>query len=195
MKDRWEIAKENYLCYRCLSAGHQGRDCPGRNRCGINGCKSTHHFHLHFELRPPNPLEQLDTPADTRTAFGESEFSGDVVLRTVPVWLVGSEGQKIKVNAFLDDGSDSTYVRGDVVTALGLDAEERNLRLSTLTDSCVPLKSKKVPLTIKSIDGETQSTVEAWTLQEMCQGLTIPDWNKHKVKWDHLKNIAFPKAP
>ena len=117
------------------------------------------------------------------------------MLRTVPVWLVGSEGQKIKVNAFLDDGSDSTYVRGDVVTALGLDAEERNLRLSTLTDSCVPLKSKKVPLTIKSIDGETQSTVEAWTLQEMCQGLTIPDWNKHKVKWDHLKNIAFPKAP
>ena len=56
-------------------------------------------------------------------------------------------------------------------------------------------KSKKVPLMIKSIDGETQSTVEAWTLQEMCQGLTIPDWNKHKVEWDHLKNIAFPKAP
>ena len=138
VKGRWEIAKENYLCYRCLSAGHQGRDCPGRNRCGINGCKSTHHFHLHFELRLPNPLEQLDTPADTRTAFGESEFSGDVALRTVPVWLVGSEGQNIKVNAFLDDGSDSTYVRGDVVTALGLDAEERNLRLSTLTDSWVP---------------------------------------------------------
>ena len=195
VKDRWEIAKENYLGYRCLSSGHQGRDCPGRNRCGINGCKSTHHFHLHFELRPPNLPEQLDTPVDTRTAFGESEFSGDVVLRTVPVWLVGSEGQKIKVNAFLDDGSDSTYIRGDVVTALGLHAEERNLRLSTLTDSCVPLKSKRVPLTIKSIDGETQSTVEAWKLQEMCQGMTIPDWNKHKVKWDHLKNIAFLKAP
>ena len=95
---------------------------------------------------------------------------------------MGSEGQKIKVNAFLDDGSDSTYVRDDVVTALGLDAEERNLRLSTVTESCVPLKSKKVTLTIKSIDGETQSTVEAWTLQEMCRGLTIPGWNKHKVK-------------
>ena len=168
VKDRWEIAKENYLCYRCLSAGHQERDCPGRNRWGINGCKSTHHFHVLFKLRLPDPPEQLDTPADTRTAFGKSEFSGNVVLRTVPVWLVGPEGQKIKVNAFLDDGSDSTYVRDDVVTALGFDAEQRNLRLSTLTDSCVPLKSKKVPLTIKSIDGETQSTVEAWTLQETC---------------------------
>ena len=77
------------------------------------------------------------------------------MLRTVPVWLVGSEGQKIKVNAFLNDGYDLTCVRGDVVTGLGLDAEERNLRFSTLNDSCVPLKSKKVPLMIKSVDGET----------------------------------------
>ena len=29
----------------------------------------------------------------------------------------------------------------------------------------------------------------------MCQGLSIPDWNQHKVKWEHLKNISFPKAP
>ena len=50
-------------------------------------------------------------------------------------------------------------------------------------------------LTIKSLNGESQSTVEAWTLNEMCQGLSIPDWNKHKEKWDHLKHISFPKAP
>ena len=29
----------------------------------------------------------------------------------------------------------------------------------------------------------------------MCQGLSIPDWNQHKVKWEHLENIPFPKAP
>ena len=117
------------------------------------------------------------------------------MLRTVPVWLLGSEGQSIQVNAFLDDGSDSTYVRDDIVTALGLETNEQNLRLTTLTASCIPLKSKKVSLTIKSLNGDTQSTVEAWTLNEMCQGLSIPDWNKHKKKWDHLKNISFPKAP
>jgi len=22
-----------------------------------------------------------------------------------------------------------------------------------------------------------------------------PDWNQHKVKWEHLKNIPFPIAP
>ena len=29
----------------------------------------------------------------------------------------------------------------------------------------------------------------------MCQGLSVPDGNQHKVKWEHLKNIPFPKAP
>ena len=192
--NRWEIAKKNELCYRCLRSGHQGKNCPENNRCGINDCKGTHHFHLHFERRS-KPPEQVDAAVETRNAFGDSEFAGDVVLRTVPVWLIGSEGQSIQVNAFLDDGSDSTYVRDDIVTALGLKTDEQTLRLTTLTESCMSLKSKKVSLTIKSLNGETQSIVEAWTLNEMCQGLSIPDWNQHKDKWKHLKNIPFPKAP
>ncbi|PFX26710.1 hypothetical protein AWC38_SpisGene8655 [Stylophora pistillata] len=156
--------------------------------------KGTHHFPLHFKRRS-NPPERVDAAVETRNAFGDSEFTGDVVLRTVPVWLIGSEGQRIQVNAILDDRSDSTYVREDIATALGLEAKEQTLRLATLTDSCIPLTGKEVPLTIKSINGETQAIVEAWTLNEMCQGLSIPDWNQHNVKWEHLKNIPFPKAP
>jgi len=81
-------------------SGHQGKNCPENNRCGINDCKGTHHFHLHFERRS-NPPGRVDAAVETRSAFGDSEFAGDVVLRTVPVWLIGSEGQNIQVNAFL----------------------------------------------------------------------------------------------
>ena len=81
---------------------------------------------------------------------------------TVSVWLIGSEGQGIHCNAFLNIGSDSTYVRDDIVTVLGLKTDERTLRLTTLTESCILIKSKKVSLAIKSLNGETQSTVEAW---------------------------------
>ena len=80
--------------------------------------------------------ERVDVAVETRSAFGDSEFAGDVVLRTVPVWLIGSEGQNIQVNAFLDDGSDSTYVRYDIVTALGLKTEKQTLRLTTSTENC-----------------------------------------------------------
>ena len=29
----------------------------------------------------------------------------------------------------------------------------------------------------------------------MCQGLSIPDWNQYKAKWEHLMNIPLPKVP
>ena len=63
--NRWEIAKKNELCYRCLRSGHQGKNCPENNRCGINDCKGTHHFHLHFERRS-KPPEQVDAAVETR---------------------------------------------------------------------------------------------------------------------------------
>ena len=183
--NRWQIAKKNELCNRCLTSGHQGKNCPENNRCVINDCSSIHHFHPNFECRP-NPPESVDAAVETRSAFGDSEFAGDDVLRTVSFWLLGSKVQSIQVNALLDDGSDSTYVRDDIVTALGLETDEQNLRLTTLTDNCIPLNSKKVSLTIKSLNGETQSTVEAWTLNEKCQGLPIPDWNRQDSRTFHF---------
>jgi len=46
----------------------------------------------------------MNTAAETRSTFGDPEFAGEVVLQTVPVWLMGSEGQSVLVN----HGSDST---------------------------------------------------------------------------------------
>ncbi|KAK2558963.1 hypothetical protein P5673_018591 [Acropora cervicornis] len=57
--NRCEISKKNELCYRCLRSGHQGKNCPENNGCGINDCKGTHHFHVHFECRY-KPPERVD---------------------------------------------------------------------------------------------------------------------------------------
>ena len=57
--NRCEISKMNELCYRCLRSGHQGKNCPENNGCGINDCKGTHHFHVHFECRY-KPPERVD---------------------------------------------------------------------------------------------------------------------------------------
>ena len=37
--DRWKIAKEKNLCFRCLASNHQGKDCRRAKECGLNGCK------------------------------------------------------------------------------------------------------------------------------------------------------------
>ena len=47
---RWDIAKENHLCFRCLGRGHGGKTCHRSRRCSLDGCSS--HHHLLHENRP-----------------------------------------------------------------------------------------------------------------------------------------------
>lgn len=45
--DRWDIAKQFQLCFRCLADGHHGKSCPRSRQCGQNDCKQLHHKLLH----------------------------------------------------------------------------------------------------------------------------------------------------
>ena len=47
VRQRWILAKEKQLCFRCLSNRHQGKDCPRTQSCGLDGCKNNHHRLLH----------------------------------------------------------------------------------------------------------------------------------------------------
>ena len=134
MRQRWIVAKEKHLCFRCLSDRHLG---PTRV-CGLNGCKSNHHRLLHEVVEKdqqkediqnhPNQDSQLPTGRTLKTVPDEKAEGGSSVdqqnnkdkktyttslaspkltkdvfsLRTVPVWLKAN-GQKIRVNAILDD--------------------------------------------------------------------------------------------
>lgn len=33
--NRWEVAKKNEFCYRCLRSGHQGKNCPESHRVEV----------------------------------------------------------------------------------------------------------------------------------------------------------------
>ena len=53
--DEWKIAKDQALCFRCLSNTHKGLSCRRFRECGIDGCKSDHHCLLHAFWQPPDP--------------------------------------------------------------------------------------------------------------------------------------------
>ena len=46
--ERWRVAKDKKLCFRCLSSNHQGKHCFQSRDCGIDGCKRSHHKLLHL---------------------------------------------------------------------------------------------------------------------------------------------------
>lgn len=138
---RWQLAKQFGLCYRCLGDNHRGRDCRRGRVCGIDGCKGTHHRLLHEGQRSNgnptggdnkvNPVlsterEQSDqrpkAEAPQTVMTGSEKNEKFVMMRTVPV-IVKNGGRKMKINALLDDASTSTFINGDIASELGLQGQ------------------------------------------------------------------------
>ena len=42
IRQRWDVAKSNKLCYGCLGRSHYGEFCTRIRKHGINGCKESH---------------------------------------------------------------------------------------------------------------------------------------------------------
>jgi hypothetical protein len=40
VNQRWNLAKEKQLCFRCLNGSHFGKDCRRTKECGMDGCKN-----------------------------------------------------------------------------------------------------------------------------------------------------------
>ena len=203
VEDRWKIAKDKQLCFRCLRSNHRGSECRSNNKCSAEGCTSTHHLHLHFEKASQETASaqpQEENRSTSKVSFGaaagrNSTVPGSVLLRTVPVWVSANGCQRIKVNALLDDGSDASYIRNDVATALGIQGLKSDLMLSTLTDTDVPVKSKEYSLEITSLDGDTKRRINVCTLDKLCAGMPISNWSRYQNRWDHLKGLQFHKVP
>ena len=56
--ERWNVAKEFQLCYRCLAEGHAGKSCPRSRPCGQNSCRELHHRLVHKQRHRPQTTEQ-----------------------------------------------------------------------------------------------------------------------------------------
>jgi len=60
--DRWSLAKEKLLCYRCLGSSHCGSSCRRSRVCGLDGCSQVDHRLLHEsnnrarDERPPTNI-------------------------------------------------------------------------------------------------------------------------------------------
>ncbi len=230
VKQRWALAKEKRLCFRCLSDRHLGKDCPRTQVCGLNGCKSNHHRLLHeiVGIDQQNQDSQEDKEKAPRFATGRSlkpvpDLNGEnatavaqkpeadkraymttlassksvkeaVSFRTVPVWLKAN-GQKIKVNAVLDDASSASYISEEVAGALGLSAPYEPVTVQVLNESMETFDTMPVSLVLESSDGNVQVPFQAFTCPRQITGnYNVVDWKRHQQRWAHLQVCNFPEA-
>ncbi len=201
VENRWIKVKELGLCFRCLSAGHLGRDCNNVSLCNIDQCKANHNRLLHGGKKSENPDDNKFANATTRateqiahvttmtTGKGDECFS----LRTAPVTI--SNGSRcVKIHTLLDDASTGSYIDKHIASEIGIDIGElENMSVGTLNGEKTRMNTTEVHFTIQSVDGKVNQPMTAFVSDNVAGDLKVTDWNRAKVKYDHLKEIKFPK--
>lgn len=204
--DRWDKAKEMKLCFRCLGHDHVGGSCQRSRVCGIQGCKRTHHRLLHTKSESPNQ-RQTDRTESVSSNSGSSAQSliteGEQTLtshlgpsitglRTVPV-IVSSDSKRIKINALLDDGSTKSYINSDIAAELGIQTVTQKVKVNVLNGNTETFETMPVSVTLESLNGKCKVDMSVFTADKVTGNLKAVNWTDYKDKWDHLKEIQFPK--
>lgn len=174
---RKKIVVENKRCYICLGSHLQSACTKPDAKCGVRNCNGRHHTLIHYE----------------QTEFSRAMVNApDVLLRIIPVSVVGERGRSASTFAMLDGGSTCSLMDEDFANKVGLRGSPTTIQLNTIAGdgnhsvritSCA-IRSTKPPydeISIKKI--------------HIKRGLPLPDNQSRKAinlqKWRHLQDLRL----
>ena len=159
--ERWEIAKEKRLCFRCLRRRHMKMNCKGQP---CKKCRRPHHTMLHSEPTQQAAVatHQENPPSSSSSCVADEEESSvvtkpvyaaangtKVYLKMIPVDIYGPKGS-VRVLALMDEGSTITLLDSHVAAQIGAVGEQESLIISTIGGKLIEKKdSQRMDLKIK----------------------------------------------
>ncbi|XP_055910431.1 uncharacterized protein LOC129944792 [Eupeodes corollae] len=109
LNEKWNAVKQNNLCRTCLHFHPKSR-CSVNSKCGVNGCYFRHHKLLHNPKNDASSVAQCNAHQNKATS---------VLFRVLPIIIHGQNG-KVKVYAFLDEGSSLSLMDDALQKELGI---------------------------------------------------------------------------
>ena len=204
---RREFAKENLLCFNCLSSYHVVKNCPSPHRCK---CGKKHHNMLHPPMDKASKVKiayEDGEDDEQEEILGEEEVQEEplvtlkaqtqqrqiISLRTAPVIIQNlSTGEMRRYIALLDDGSQSTLISQKVVSDLNLQGTSKKFSLFGICNEKQTHDSLITKVKFMNDDQSASFTTQVRSIPDPVGDLTPVEWNHFKGNWKHLKNLQFP---
>lgn len=193
VNERWEVAKKQRLCFRCLRRRHMRTNCKGRS---CKKCKRPHHTALHSEpTKTTAPPPQQATPVieDTEKEAAKPVYATadgtQVYLKMLPVDVYGPKGSA-RILALLDEGSTVSLMDADIAVRIGVTGEEDPLILETVGGKLVKKEdSRRMNLKIKGAHRRDKRTLRGVRTVEGLK-LSPQHVNGNLIEeCSHLRNI------
>ncbi|XP_077968809.1 uncharacterized protein LOC120340131 [Styela clava] len=217
-KEMFEVVSRNKLCFNCLLPDHFASQCKSNYHCRAPGCNRKHHTLLHVNKKPdsvkPNGSTDVQLPQDvgsneagattaneagvTSTQLCATEVKPATFIRrkVVPVRVWGTDNQSYDTYGFIDDGSNVSIIKTELMKKLGLQGNSDPLVIKTLGGKIEHKSSPEVSLNIQGLN-ETRiiQMHGVRVLDDLPSDLecNIPS-NSAMAKYEYLKDINFPNA-
>ncbi|XP_041451936.1 uncharacterized protein LOC121405337 [Drosophila obscura] len=162
--DRRASVMKYRLCFNCLGSNHQSRRCRLKNNCSI--CTDRHHTLVHVKRQIRDSGDQVQQITSNvingAPAIGTQKY--EVLLPTALVTIESSEGFPLQFRAFLDQGSQASFVSENVAQRLGLCRQKTHLKVNGLSNARITEASSSVLLKIGSrFEPQVKYNVTAWS--------------------------------
>ncbi|CAG9103784.1 unnamed protein product [Plutella xylostella] len=188
--ERWEIAKQNKMCFRCLRSTHRRFTCKAKP-CGVSGCNLRHHKLLHHEAAKKEEKHEEVTASTTEkpTVAANKSERRRAYLKIAPVVLTGPHSS-IETYALFDEGSTITIIDADVANSLGLDGPTDPMWVQGVSGKEVRhSKSKKVDFTIRGKHAQEEFKLEDARTVEKLDFITQTVKKEEVDDCSHLSDI------
>ena len=132
--ERIRFAVEKKMCFSCLQGTHSFRQCPTKDSCPKQGCKSSYSVLFHGAERV-FPKSTSSEPQLQDSAESSSKNSTIAAAKTCKGLLqiaevnIAYKGRTRRVLLMLDSGSTHTWIPETIAEELGLPGEEQTIRL------------------------------------------------------------------
>ena len=152
--ERERFVQESQRCHICF-AKHATKDHRGSFRCRINNCGRRHNRLLHANTSALDNTSRQDEPRGTdETISGETCCYVNQSQRgfrvIVPV-EVEARGVTVQTYAFLDTGSETSFIDKDLFSRLRIQESPRPVNIVTISQHSEPFEKYSVNLTVSSL--------------------------------------------
>lgn len=191
---RYDTIKELKLCFRCLKGRHFAYKCYTGQKCGVDGCKRTHHKLLHMP-EPKDAIVNNDANNVHEMVAHQNVSESSVFLRIIPVKISGPNGE-ISTSALCDEASTITLIDKSLTTLLGIKGPTQPLCVQW-TNNIIKEEeeSQKVNVTISEDcdDGKSFVMKQVRTVDELSLPRQIFDAEEILKKYEYLSVVGDVK--
>ncbi|XP_075167412.1 uncharacterized protein LOC142239506 [Haematobia irritans] len=216
---RSNFVRDNKICLNCLSYTHVRNECKSKFLCTT--CNKNHHTLLHFsnsnsKSSPPKPPSNSTATVNTNQAIEQPSTSNHVsdqnVTRTsahyisnnnhlsentlLPTAIVSitHNGDIFSARAFLDQGSEKTFISRRLQQRLSLPTEPKSFEIRGMSGNVVAHSNSLCHLTLYSPNHDCTLVVQAIVVPKITR--LLPNFVVSKSDYDLSEisnlNLADP---